>query len=241
MSSFPKRLSGRLLNSFKSEKKLRQSFRLITGRSPINLALYKQAMRHSSVASINQQGIKNSYERLEYLGDAILGMIVAEYLYMTYPFKEEGFLTEIRAKIVNRESLNRLGQKIGLKELVQYNQNSRAHRSVYGDCMEALIGAVYLDHGFEYSKKFVIKKLVKPHYDLEELISKITNYKSRLLEWSQKENKDLRFEIVDEEDRKFTAQVFISDQAMSKGFGFSKKKAEQDAAQKTYEQLNLGQ
>lgn len=241
MSSFPKRLSGQLLNSLKSEKKLRQSFRLITGRAPINLALYKQAMRHSSVASINEQGIKNSYERLEYLGDAILGMIIAEYLYMTYPFKEEGFLTEIRAKIVNRESLNRLGQKIGLKELVQYTQNSRAHRSVYGDCMEALIGAVYLDHGFEFSKKFVIRKLIKPHYDLEELVSRITNYKSRLLEWSQKENKDLRFEIISEEDRKFTAQVFISDQAMSKGFGFSKKKAEQDAAQKTYEQLNLDQ
>ncbi len=241
MSSLPKRLSGRFLNSLKSEKKLRQSFRLITGRNPINLALYKQAMRHSSVASINERGIKNSYERLEYLGDAILGMIVAEYLYMTYPFKEEGFLTEIRAKIVNRESLNRLGQKIGLKELVQYNQNSRAHRSVYGDCMEALIGAVYLDHGFAYSKKFVVRKLIKPHYDLEELVSTITNYKSRLLEWSQKENKDLRFEIISEEDRKFTAQVFVNDQAMAKGFGFSKKKAEQDAAQKTYEQLNLDQ
>lgn len=241
MSTFPKRLSGRFLNSFKSEKKLRQSFRLITGRAPINLALYKQAMRHSSVASTNARGIKNSYERLEYLGDAILGMIVAEYLYLQYPFKEEGFLTEIRAKIVNRESLNRLGQKIGLKELVQYNQNSRAHRSVYGDCMEALIGAVYLDHGFSYTKKFVLKKLIKPHYDLEELISKTTNFKSRLLEWSQKESKDLRFEIISEEDRKFTAQVFINDQPMSKGFGFSKKKAEQDAAQKTYEQLNLAE
>ncbi len=241
MSSFPKRLSGRFLNSFKSEKKLRQSFRLITGRSPINLALYKQAMRHSSVASTNNRGIKNSYERLEYLGDAILGMIVAEYLYLQFPFKEEGFLTEIRAKIVNRESLNRLGQKIGLKELVQYNQGSRAHRSVYGDCMEALIGAVYLDHGFEYSKSFVIKKLIKPHYDLEELISRITNYKSRLLEWSQKENKDLRFEIISEEDRKFTAQIFINDQPMAQGFGFSKKKAEQDAAQKTYAKLNLAE
>ena len=239
MSSFPKRLSGRLLNSLKSEKKLCQTFRLITGRFPINLALYKQAMRHSSVASLNERGIKNSYERLEYLGDAILGMIVAEYLYLTYPFKEEGFLTEIRAKIVNRESLNRLGQKIGLKELVQYNRSSRTHRSVYGDCMEALIGAVYLDHGFDYSKKFVIKKLVRPHHDLDELISKIINYKSWLLEWSQKENKDLRFEIIGEENRKFTAQVFLNDQPMSKGFGFSKKKAEQNAAQKIYEQFNL--
>ncbi len=241
MSSFPKRLSGRLLNTFKSEKQLRQSFRLITGRAPINLALYKQAMRHSSVASTNDQGIKNSYERLEYLGDAILGMIVAEYLYSKYPFKEEGFLTEIRAKIVNRESLNRLGQKIGLKELVQYNLNSRAHRSVFGDCMEALIGAVYLDHGFNFCKRFVIKRLIKPHYDLEELVSKTTNFKSRLLEWSQKENKDLRFEIIDEEDRRFTAQVFLNDEPMEKGYGFSKKKAEQDAAQKTYEQLNLGE
>jgi ribonuclease-3 len=191
------------------------------------------------VAAINDQGIKNSYERLEYLGDAILGMIIAEYLYRSYPFKEEGFLTEIRAKIVNRESLNRLGQKIGLKELVQYNLSSRAHRSVYGDCMEALIGAVYLDHGFKFCKRFIIKKLIRPHYDLDELISRTTNFKSRLLEWSQKEGKDLRFEIIDEEDRKFTAQVFLNDAPKSKGFGFSKKKAEQDAAQKTYEQLNL--
>ena len=239
MSSFPKKLSGKVLNSFKPEKKLRQSFRLITGQSPINLSLYKQAMRHSSVAEYNERGIKDSYERLEYLGDAILGMIVAEYLFSQYPFEEEGFLTEIRAKIVNRESLNKLAQKIGLKELVRFNQGSRAHRSVYGDCMEALIGAVYLDHGFYSCRTFVINRLIKPHYDFEDLISTITNYKSRLLEWSQKENKDLRFEIIDEEDRKFTAQVFIDDNPLSKGFGFSKKKAEQDAARKTYEQLNI--
>lgn len=196
-------------------------------------------MRHSSVANVNNRGIKNSYERLEYLGDAILGMVIAEYLYLTYPFKEEGFLTEVRAKIVNRESLNSLGQKIGLKELVQYQKSSRAHRSVYGDCMEALIGAVYLDHGFEYCKKFIVRRLLKPHFDLDELISRTTNFKSRLLEWSQKENKELRFEIISEEDRRFTAQVFINDAAMAKGFGYSKKKAEQDAAQKTYDQLNL--
>lgn len=239
--SVPKRLSGRIIHLFKSEKKLRQSFRLITGRNPVNLALYKQAMRHSSVASTNERGIKESYERLEYLGDAILGMIVAEYLYSQYPFKEEGFLTEIRAKIVNRESLNRLAQKIGLKELVRYNQSTRAHRSVFGDCMEALIGAVYLDHGFHFCKKFVLRKLIKPHYDLDELVAKITNYKSKLLEWSQKKNRDLRFDIVNEEDRKFTAQVFIDNEPMSVGFGFSKKKAEQDAAQKTYDQLKLNE
>lgn len=237
--SFPKRLSGKFLHSFGPNKKLRQSFRIITGKTPLNLSLYRQAMRHSSVATVNERGIKDSYERLEYLGDAILGMIVGEYLFLKYPYEEEGFLTEIRAKIVNRESLNRLAKKIGLSELVQYNQNSRAHRSVFGDCMEALIGAVYLDHGFDACKKFVLKKLIVPHYDLEELISTITNYKSRLLEWSQKENQDLRFEIINEEDRKFTAQVFLNDQPKAQGFGFSKKKAEQDAARKTYEDLNL--
>lgn len=239
MSSVPKRLSGRIISSFKSDKKIRQSFRTITGRTPINLALYEQAMRHSSVAATNQRGIKESYERLEYLGDAILGMIVAEYLYSQYPFKEEGFLTEIRSKIVNRESLNNLAKKIGLQELVQFNQRSRSYKSIFGDCMEALIGAVYLDHGFGYCKKFVINKLMKPHYDFNELISTITNFKSKLLEWSQKENLDLRFDTIDETDRKFTAQVFLNDEPKSKGFGFSKKKAEQDAARKTYEALNL--
>lgn len=206
---------------------------------PLNISLYKQAMRHSSVARYNKQGIKESYERLEYLGDAILGMIVAEYLYSKYPYKEEGFLTEVRSKIVNRESLNKLGMKIGLKELVTFHHQSKTYKSVYGDCLEALIGAVYLDYNFEVCKHFVIRKLLKPHYDLKKLVSTITNYKSKLLEWSQKMNKELRFEIISEEDRKFTAQVYVDDKAYSLGFGMSKKKAEQDAALKTYDQLNL--
>lgn len=239
MSSLPKRVSGRIISVFSSEKKLRQSFRLIVGRTPINIALYKQAMMHSSVAATNEMGIKESYERLEYLGDAVLGMVVAEYLYSRYPFKEEGFLTEIRAKIVSRESLNSLGQKIGLRELVQYNQKNRTGKSVYGDALEALVGAVYLDQGYKFCKRFIISKLIAPHYDLEELITTITNYKSKLLEWSQKENVDLKFEIVDEEDRRFTAQVFLGNKPKGKGYGFSKKKAEQDAARKTFEELKL--
>ncbi len=241
MSSFGKRFSGRLISSFSSDKKLRQSFRLIIGRNPINLALYKQAMMHSSMAETNEHGIKESYERLEYLGDAVLGLIVAEYLYSHYPFKEEGFLTEIRSKIVSREALNNLGITIGLRELVQYNQRSRTSKSVYGDAIEALVGAVYLDHGFKYCKRFVVNRLIRPHYDMEELVSTTTNFKSKLLEWSQKENVDLRFDIINEEDRRFTAQVFLNDKPKAKGYGFSKKKAEQDAARKTYEDLNLAE
>jgi len=238
VSTIPKRISGRILNTFKKNKKARNAFKLIIGRNPINFSLYNQAMRHSSVASVNNKGIKESYERLEYLGDAILGMIVAEYLYAQYPFKEEGFLTEIRAKIVNRESLNHLAMKIGLKELVQFNTTNRAHKSVYGDCFEALVGAVYLDHGFAYCKLFVLN-LIKQHYDIETLTTTISNYKSKLLEWSQKVNKELRFEIISDEDRKFTAQVFIDEQPAEKGFGLSKKKAEQDAAYKTSISLKL--
>ncbi len=239
MFSFPKKLSDRLLNTFKSKKKLRQSFRLITGFSPINLDLYKQAMSPSGVSYSNKQGITNSYERLEYLGDAILGMIVAEYLYLKYPFKEEGFLTEIRARIVNRESLNSLGQKIGLKDLLQ--KNSKIPPSIYGNCIEALIGAIYLDRGFHYCRNYVIKKLINYHYNLEHIISESTNFKSCLLEWSQKKKENIRFSIIDKEDKVYTAQVFLNDEPMEKGYGLSKKKAEQEAAKKTYEQLKLSE
>lgn len=239
MPVFIIRILSTLIHPFQSEKKLRNSFKIITGLPPVNLALYKQAMRHSSVATVNTKGIKDSYERLEYLGDAILGMVVAEYLFHQYPFKEEGFLTVIRSKIVNREALSGLAQKIGLKQLVQYNQGLRSHQSVFGDCMEALIGAVYLDYGFNPCKKFIMQKLIKPHYDLNELISTTTNFKSKLLEWSQKENKELKFEILSETDRRFTAQVLIDNISMEKGYGFSKKKAEQDAARKTFQSLKL--
>lgn len=239
MVAFLKRSAGFLLSFIGSEKQIRRDFFQITGRRPINLALYKQAMRHSSVASMNRNGIKESYERLEYLGDAILGMVVGEYLYRKYPFQEEGFLTEIRSKVVNRESLNHLGRKIGLDELLEYNRSGKLHKSLYGDCMEALIGAVYLDSGFRAARSFIISKLIKPHFDLKELIRTITNYKSKLLEWSQRENQHLRFQIISEEDRRFTAQVYLNDQAMGLGQGFSKKKAEQEAAQKTYEVLKL--
>lgn len=231
---------------FSKEKDLYKTFKIITGRRPNHIGLYQQAMRHVSAAQVNDQGLKESYERLEYLGDAILGMVVAEMLYKRFPFKEEGFLTELRSKIVNRESLNSLSKKIGLKGLVQYHKHkgsSISHKSVYGDSLEALIGAIYLDQGFRFSKRFIITKLIAPHFDFDELVKTTTNYKSKIIEWAQKENKELRFEIIqsndDARDKQFVAQVFIDDEAFGKGFGFSKKKAEQDAAQKSIDQLNI--
>lgn len=228
------------------DKAIYSDFHIITGKRPLSLSLYKLAMRHTSAATVNKKGMKESYERLEYLGDAILGMIVAEILYQKFPFKDEGFLTETRSKIVNRESLNLVSKRIGLQNLVKYNKNRGSvisHKSVYGDCLEALIGAVYLDQGFKYCKYFIVYKLILPHFDLEQLATTTINHKSKIIEWAQKDDKILTFEIIqnneETKDKQFVAQIFIDEEPMSKGYGFSKKKAEQDAAQKTIEKLEL--
>lgn len=229
--------------SSKKERDLANRFGRITGKTPINLSLYEQAMCHSSVAKKNAGGIKDSYERLEYLGDAILGMIVAEILFKKFPYKEEGFLTELRARIVSREALNRLSQKIGLADLIQYQQQrGPKHKSIYGDVMEALIGAFYLDHGFEATKRFVIQRLIQPHYDFDEILSTTYNYKSKIIEWAQKENKDIEFQLLaerGEESNQFVIQLNLDQEPMSKGFGFNKKKAEQDAARKALKDLEI--
>jgi len=228
------------------DRELYKKYKIVTGKRPHNLNLYERATRHVSAAELNPNGIRDSYERLEYLGDSILGMIVAEMLFKRFPFKEEGFLTELRSKIVNRESLNNLSKKIGLSALVKYHKTKGSpvsHKSVYGDSLEALIGAIYLDQGFRFTKKFIENRLISPHFDFEELSQTTTNYKSKIIEWSQRENKNIRFEIIqsndDARDKQFVAQVFIDEDGMSKGFGFSKKKAEQAAAQKTLEELKI--
>ena len=241
MLFFLKKLWYHFIFLVKKNKTLYGTFQSITGLRPLNLSLYLKATCHSSAALYNQKGVRESYERLEYLGDAILGMIVAEFLYMKYPFEEEGFLTNIRSRIVSRESLGNLAIKIGLNELVVVENHSLTYKSVYGDCLEALIGAVYMDYGFSVCKSFIIQRLIKPHFDFSYLISSIINYKSKLLEWAQKENKALRFETNIKKDKQFTAQVYIENEPYSKGHGSNKKRAEQDAALRTYTQLNLNE
>ncbi len=232
---------------FGKRRKLAKSIKRITGLMPFNLALYDLALCHTSASKVSPStGYKESNERLEYLGDAILGAVTADYLFKKYPFENEGFLTEIRSRIVNRESLNNLAKKIGLDELIVYEGNLRsrtAYKSVNGDALEALVGAIYLDRGFRCCYNFVIDKLVLNHLDLEEIVNNNKNFKSIVIEWAQKENKDLRFEIIKESgskhQREFIAQIFVDDQPLATGSGFSKKKAEQAAAQKSCEVLNL--
>lgn len=244
------RAAKRFLNTFKSpsekDRKLITAIKTIVGSKPLNLALYKLAIKHSSIAKINSKGLKESNERLEYLGDAILGAAIADYLFKRFPFKDEGFLTEMRSRIVNRESLNMLGKKIGLNQLVEYDANRRnrlSHKSLYGDALEALVGAVYLDKGYAYCKNFIIEKLIVPYFDLMELVKSNPNYKSQIIEWAQKENHEVIFEIVDVKSEKhhkeFTARVLLNGEPIAVGHGQNKKKAEQDAAKKSWDQLGL--
>ncbi len=209
---------------------------------PGNLVLYKTALRHSSAAKDN---IIDSYERLEFLGDSVLGTVVAELLFKKYPFKSEGFLTEIRARIVNREEMNKLGYKIGLDRIVTFHsyKSNYAHKSLYGDALEALIGAVFLDKGFKNCKKFIIDKLIGPNFDLKEIVSVNKNFKSILIEWAQKTNKDIKFVLIKEisgkNHKEFTSEVLIENEPVSQGNGLSKKKAEQAAAENACQKLSI--
>lgn len=227
----------------KEDQKLIEAIKTIGGFTPSNLALYKLATIHSSKAK-EKDGFRESNERLEYLGDAILGAAVADYLFKKYPFKDEGFLTEIRSRIVNRESLNNLARRIGINAIVQFdNKNSQLQQVILGNTLEALVGAVYMDKGYLRCKKFVVDKLIQPHFDLEVVINSNSNHKSKVIEWAQRSNKEIRFEILDvkkgRNNREFSAQVFIGEQPYGLGYGLTKKKAEQDAAMKTCDMLNI--
>lgn len=229
-----------------ADTKLIAAIRNIAGFTPSNLELYKLATLHSSIGKANSSGLKDSNERLEYLGDAILGAAVADYLFKKFPYKDEGFLTEIRSRIVNREALNLLARKIGIGTIVQFDsKNAHLQQVILGNTLEAIVGAVYLDKGYLRCKKFVIDKLIAPYYDLEEVVNSNSNYKSKLIEWSQREGKNVRFEIVEVKKAKnrkeFTAQVMLDNEAKGMGYGNNKKKAEQDAAFKTLEMLQISE
>lgn len=214
-------------------KQLERAVYAITKLKPGNLALYKLALQHSSVKTA-----EHSNERLEFLGDAILSLIVGEYLFKKYPLKEEGFLTEIRARIVNRVSLGSLAKKVGIDTLLYYNEDAMQKESfkfIYGNALEALIGAVYLDKGYKRCCRFVLDQLLHLYIDLETLIQTDTNYKSQLVTWASRNRKHVHFEIITEQRteplRAFTAQVIIGDQVAGQGQGSNKKQAEQQAAQ----------
>lgn len=232
-------------NYSKEDKRLVACVKQITGFEPFRLELYRLASIHRSVAEMNEKGVRESNERLEYLGDAVLGAVVAEYLFMRYPFKDEGFLTEIRSRIVNRESLNLLAKKIGLDKIIQVERKRGhfTHKSIYGDMMEAFIGAIYLDRGYKVCRKFIIKKLIAPHFDIDEVVRNNNNYKSLLIEWAQKNNNEVIFDVNEHRTadgyKEFAAKILIDKVEISEGTAQSKKKAEQNAALKACVSLGV--
>jgi ribonuclease-3 len=213
----------------------------ITTFRPNNIALYRLALKHSS---IKEQ--EHSNERLEFLGDAVLSLIVAEYLFKKYPLQEEGFLTEMRARIVNRSSLSQLAMKIGIDLLLMYDARSvkqDAVKFVYGNALEAFIGAVYLDHGYKACARFVIDRLLQVHVDLDTLILTDHNYKSKIIAWAQKNRKSLQFVLVSEKrlksGREFVVRLLVEGEVHGEGLGKTKKQAEQMAAQEALQKLNV--
>lgn len=228
----------------KNEREFCYTISRIIGMYPSNLSLYELAISHSSVAKENSSGTKNSYERLEYLGDSVLGTVVAEYLFKKFPYKNEGFLTDIRSRIVNRESLNKVGKKMGLNRIVEYSGKvNLSHKSLYGDVLEALVGAVYLDKGFYSCREFILTKILDHHFDIEEVVTNTSNFKSLLIEWTQKHNHKLDFNIKEESgymhNKEFTAAILIDEKEVSIGKGTSKKRAEQAAAEKACNVLGV--
>ena len=227
-------------------RKYVKTLKNLLGFVPGNLSLYRLAFRHKSVAQAVKKGVKNSNERLEFLGDAVLGSVVAEVLFKMYPYEDEGFLTELRSKIVSRNNLNALARKLGLDGLIQYDNrmvNSTRQGSLLGDAFEALIGAVYLDKGYDFTKGFLINRIIKSHIDIHTLEQTETNFKSKLIEWCQRHGKDVIFELAQNQDgesnKLFTVQVNIDGDIMGLGKEFSKKNAEKLAAEKACEALGI--
>ncbi len=232
----------------KSDNKLRKSLQTILGLKPRNLNIYKQALRHDSASTvIHKSGIKNNNERLEFLGDAILSAVIAEMVFNNYPFRKEGFLTQMRSKLVSREMLNQLSKKTGIHELVQFDKKNFSHPNgievAYGNAMEALLGAIYLDKGFNTTKKYIVKNLINNHVDIEKLEEVEDNFKSRLYEWAQSNAKKLSFqesEIVDNGRYKLRKVLILVDgEIISESMDHIKKKAEQEAAKLACEKLGV--
>ena len=221
--------------------------RNLLGFVPGNLSLYRMAFRHKSVAIPLKYGSKNSNERMEFLGDAILGSVVAEVLFKKYPYREEGFLTEMRSKIVSRSNLNQLAKKLGLDEILEFDSRltnfPNKQGSLLGDAFESLIGAVFLDKGYNFTRDFLITRIIKPHVDINQLELTETNFKSKIIEWCQRHGKDITFELISnaegENTKLFTIQINIDGTNYAVGRDYNKKNAEKLAAEKACEALNI--
>ena len=212
-------------------------FYKILGFFPRDIRYYQQALLHKSTSLRSEKGRPINNERLEFLGDAILDAIVGDIVFRHFDGRREGFLTNTRSKIVQRETLNKLAVEIGLDKLVKYSSRSSSHNSyMYGNAFEAFIGAIYLDQGYNRCKQFMEEKILKKYIDLDKMSRKEVNFKSKLIEWSQKNKMKVSFELIEQfldEDYNpmFHTEIRIEGLSAGKGTGYSKKESQQNAAQ----------
>jgi len=219
------------------DRRIRAWCRKTLGMSPKDLGLYRQALRHSSAVPEGRSDLPDN-ERLEFLGDAVLDTIVGKFLFRTYPDKGEGFMTRMRSKLVSRHQLSILAKHVEIERVMEFNIGRGQDTSVPGNAMEALIGALFLDKGFDRTNAAVIK-LITAHFDLKAIELEDRDSKSRLLEWGQKKRRKVEFVLTEEPSvggrgRGFVAEVMVDGQLRGTGRGHSKKKAEQDAARAAY-------
>jgi ribonuclease-3 len=207
--------------------------------SPKQLEFYQKAFTHRSLKKVDKNGEPYNYERLEFVGDAMLGSVIASYLFIKVPNQSEGYLTQMRSKIVSREHLNELGKDLNLISFVKSNiPKNNIGDNIHGNIFEALIGAIYLDRGYDYCNKFIYDKVIVPYVDIPKLEGKITSYKGLIIEWCQKNKKkyfiDTYEDTGNEPVKYFSVKIKIDDIQIAKGRATSKKKAEEQASKRVY-------
>lgn len=216
-------------------------FKNVLGFKPRHRELYELAFRHRSNSKELATGVKVNNERLEYLGDAVLSSVVADFLFRKYPYQEEGFLTEMRSKIVSRNNLNKIAKKIGLTDLVSFKGSQSTFKFINGDAFEAMIGAIYLDRGYEFVRKVVVDRIINTYMDIDTLANSDWNYKSKLIDWGQHNHKKVSFEVVNVIDcgycKQYESRVLIDGEPHESAIDFSIKASEQLAAEKTYKRM----
>lgn len=224
-----------------SDTSLKKELKNILGFAPDNFRLYKTALTHRSVS----EGVDENNERLEYLGDAILSAITADYLFRRYPYHGEGFLTEMRSKMVNRQQLNDVAVKMGLKKITRFNKQDNCLKTshIFGNTLEALVGAIYIDYGYKRTSKWVQDYIILPHMFMEDLEALEINHKNKLYGWANKNGKTLEFITLDERiengRRLFTIAAVVDGETVAQGIAFNKKDASQIAADSAIHLLGI--
>jgi ribonuclease-3 len=230
-------------NIFNSHSKQDGDFFLgitnILGFKPKKIAIYKKAFLHRSANIKDKQGNPMNYERLEFLGDAMLGTIISKHLYNEVPGGDEGYLTKMRSKIVSRKHLNELGKDLNLLHFVESRiPKSHFGDNIHGNVFEALIGAIYLDRGYKYCEQFIEARVIEPYVDIEQLEGKVISYKSLLIEWCQKQKKDFKYNVYEDTGndplKHFAVKFSIDGKVMAKARATSKKKAEEKASKRAF-------